>query len=61
MAALILSPYSDNLANELWWTSVGGRDQEVFELLQFGAPPNSDYYTRKHNGYTPLHMTCINH
>ncbi len=58
-AALILSPHSDNLAKQLWWASIGGRDQEVLELLQRGAPPNSDYYTREHNGWTPLHMACI--
>ncbi len=58
MAALILSPHSDNLAEQLYWASGGGRDQEVLKLLQRGAPPNSDYYTRVHNGDTPLHMAC---
>ncbi len=60
MAALILSPHSDNLAKQLYWASRDGRDQEVLELLQRGAPPNSDYYTREHNGHTPLHRACIN-
>ncbi len=55
MAALILSPHSDNLAHELYWASWNGRDQEVLELLQRGAPPNSDYYNREHGRRTPLH------
>ncbi len=60
MVALILSPHSYNLAKQLWWASRDGRDQEVLELLQGGAPPNnSDYYTEQH-GYTPLHMACAN-
>ena len=61
MAALILSPHSDNLAIQLHWASVCGRDQEVLELLQRGAPPsNSDYYTREQQyGYTPLHKACV--
>ncbi len=58
MAALILSPHSDNLDDKLYWASRYGRDQEVLELLQRGAPPNSDYYTREHCGYTPLHRAC---
>ncbi len=59
MAALILSPHSDNLAKQLYWASSDGRDQEVLELLQRGAPPNnSDYYTREQYGYTPLHRAC---
>ena len=61
MAALILSPHSDNLAKQLYSASRNGRDQEVLELLQRGAPPNnSDYYTREHDGYTPLHWACAN-
>ncbi len=59
MAALILSPHSDNLAKQLFYASGSGRDRDVLELLQRGAPPNSDYYTREHNGYTPLHWACI--
>ncbi len=60
MAALILSPHSDNLAEQLYLASWNGRDQEVLELLQRGAPPNnSNYYTREHNGNTPLHMACV--
>ena len=58
MAALVLSPHSDYLARQLWWASRGGRDQEVLELLQRGVPPNSDYYTREKDGYTPLHRAC---
>ena len=58
MAALILSPHSDNLAHELYWASWNGRDQEVLELLQRGAPPNSDYYTKEQYGRTPLHQAC---
>ncbi len=58
MAALILSPNSDNLAKQLYWASYKGRDQEVLELLQRGAPPNSDYYTREQYGITPLHAAC---
>ncbi len=60
MAALILSPHSDNLAKQLYSASRNGRDQEVLELLQRGAPPNnSDYYTIvPQGGYTPLHMAC---
>ncbi len=61
MAALILSPHSDDLAKQLFQASHYGRDQEVLELLQRGVPPNSDYYTREHDGYTPLHMACANH
>ncbi len=63
MAALILSPHSDNLAKQLYWAiySSDGRDQEVLELLQRGAPPdNSDYYTTVQHGETPLHWACIN-
>ncbi len=60
MAALILSPHSDNLAKQLWRDSIGGRDREVLELLQRGAPPNSDYYTREWSGRTPLYMACVN-
>ncbi len=60
MAALILSPHSDDLAEQLYWASPHGRDQEVFELLQRGVLPNSDYYTREHRGNTPLHTACAN-
>ncbi len=55
MAALILSPHSDNLTKQLYQAS---HDQEVLELLQRGAPPNSDYYTREQYGFTPLHCAC---
>ena len=55
IAALILSPHSDDLAAKLYLAS---RDQEVLELLQRGAPPNSDYYTRENSGRTPLHWAC---
>ncbi len=58
MAALILSPHSDNLAHKLYYASKSSRDQEVLELLQRGAPPNSDYYTREQYGFTPLHTAC---
>ncbi len=59
MAALILSPHSDNLAKQLYWASRDGRDQEVLKLLQRGAPlNNSDYYTREQRGETPLHRAC---
>ncbi len=58
MAALILSPHSDYLAEQLYWAS---RDGHVLELLQRGVPPNnSDYYTRVHYGLTPLHRACAN-
>ncbi len=61
MAALILSPHSDDLAEKLYQASDDGRDQEVLELLQRGVPPNnSDYYTRVHYGCTPLHRACAN-
>ncbi len=63
MMAFILSPHSDNLAiaKQLYWASAGGRDHEVLELLQRGAPPNnSDYYTGEHDGWTPLHWACNN-
>ncbi len=61
MAALILSPHSDNLAKQLYQASRDGRDQEVLELLQRGAPPDSDYYTREQHGDTPLHKAaCAN-
>ncbi len=60
MAALILSLYSDNLAKQLYWATADGRDQQVLELLQRGAPPdNSDYYTREQDGYTPLHKAYV--
>ncbi len=55
IAALILSPHSDDLAAKLYLAS---RDQEVLELLQRGAPPNSDYYTKEQGGLTPLHNAC---
>ncbi len=59
MTALILSPHSDDLAEQLYRASEIGRDQKVLELLQRGAPPNnSDYYTREQDGYTPLHTVC---
>ncbi len=60
LSYLILSLHSDYLAEQLYWASVYGRDQEVLELLQRGAPLNSDYYTREHGGRTPLHKACIN-
>ncbi len=61
MAALILSPHSDDLAEQLYLASSYGRDQEVLELLQRGVPPNnSDYYTREQGGATPLHHACDN-
>ncbi len=65
MAALILSPHSDYLdylAKQLYLASKNpGRDQEVLELLQRGAPPNnSDYYTTVQHGDTPLHRACAN-
>ncbi len=41
MAALILSPHSDNLAKQLDQAISDGRDREVLELLQRGAPPNN--------------------
>ncbi len=60
MAELILSPHSDNLAKQLYSASNGGRDREVLELLQRGAPPNnSNYYTRVCDGDTPLHKACV--
>ena len=53
--------YSEDLAEQLYLASEDGRDQEVLELLERGAPPNnSDYYTREHYGYTPLHIACRN-
>ncbi len=58
MAALILSLHSDHLAEQLYWASRSGRDQEVLELLQRGVPPNSDYYTRVQRRNTPLHTAC---
>ena len=61
MAALILSPHSDDLARQLYYASFDGRDREVLDLLQRGAPPNSDYYTREHCGLTPLDMACAIH
>ncbi len=61
MAALILSPHSDHLAEQLYLASRHGHYQEVLELLQRGVPPNnSDYYTRAHVGLTPLHRACAN-
>ncbi len=56
----LISPYySNDLAEQLYWASWDGRDQEVLELLQRGAPPNnSDYYTRVCHGNTPLHRAC---
>ena len=58
MVALVLSPHSDNLFEQLWWACYNGHNQEVLELLQKGAPPNSDYYTRERDGRTPLHKAC---
>ncbi len=63
MAALILYLpiiYSDYLAEQLFLASWNGGDQKLLELLQRGAPPNSDYYTREHSGDTPLHRACAN-
>ncbi len=59
MAALILSPHSDYLAEQLYKASWNGCNREVLELLQRGAPPNSDYYTTVHGGLTPLHKACV--
>ncbi|XP_064387477.1 uncharacterized protein LOC135335830 isoform X4 [Halichondria panicea] len=50
---------SDNLAKQLYLASRDGCDQEVLELLQRGAPPDSiDCYTRWQGGYIPLHKAC---
>ncbi len=57
MAALILSPRSDDLAFQLYYASLRGRDQEVLELLRRGVPPNSDYPIEC-IGDTPLHVAC---
>ncbi len=51
--------FSDNLAKQLYWAK--SNDQEVLELLQRGAPPNSDYYTREQSGVSPLHKACAWH
>ncbi len=60
LKTMALSPLiSDNLAEKLYSASYNGCDQEVLELLQRGAPPNSDYYTRQHGRDTPLHVACI--
>ncbi len=54
-----ISPYySDDLAQQLWLANLDGHNQEVLVLLQRGAPPNSDHYTRQHHGVTPLHRAC---
>ncbi len=53
--AFILSPHSDNLAEQLYVATLYARGQKVLELLQRGAPPNSNYYTIEHGGRTPLH------
>ncbi len=55
-----LSPHhsDDEIASQLYWASWNGRDREVLELLQRGAPPNSDYYTRVQYGLTPLNRAC---
>ncbi len=58
MAALIFSLHSDYIAKQLYYASRDGLDQVVLELLQRGAPPDNDYYTRVHDGYTPLHPAC---
>ncbi|XP_064387526.1 uncharacterized protein LOC135335855 isoform X4 [Halichondria panicea] len=51
---------SDNLAEQLYWASSDGRDQEVLELLQKGAPPNNSHYYSEQGGGTPLHRACAN-
>ncbi|XP_064387632.1 uncharacterized protein LOC135335893 isoform X2 [Halichondria panicea] len=48
------------LAEKLYCASDGGCDKKVFELLQRGAPPNSEYYTRVKSGLTPLLLACAN-
>ncbi len=58
MHSSYLPIYSDYLAKELYQASWVGHDQKVLKLLQRGAPPNSDYYTRKCRGLTPLHRAC---
>ncbi len=58
MHTQIVFPYSEYLAEQLYSASYYGHDQAVLELLQRGAPPNSDYYTVEKRRHTPLHMAC---
>ncbi len=37
-----------------------GLHDQVEDLLKKGGNPNSEYYKRKHNGWTPLHEACSN-
>ena len=52
------SPHSDDLAEQLWQASYHGRHSEVLDLLQRGAPPDSDYYNKEHGGQSPLFAAC---
>ena len=49
---------SDDLSEQLWQASKDGCDNEVLRLLQRGAPPDSEYYQRAHEGQSPLHVSC---
>ncbi len=53
-----LPMHSDNLAEQLWLAILYDGQLLTIKLLQGGAPPNSDYYTRQHGGVTPLHRAC---
>ena len=50
----------DDLAYQLYLASANGQDGEVLDLLQRGAPPNSDYYSKalECKGRSPLHWAC---
>ena len=52
------SPHSYGLAEQLWLASHDGRHSEVLDLLQRGAPPDSEYYNKKPEGMSPLYAAC---
>lgn len=54
----IYSTSKEQLVERLYQASWHGNTGEVVDLLHKGADPNSLYYQRIHQGYTPLHRAC---
>ena len=55
----LLSPHSDDLAEQLYYAC--GHLYNITNIrwcLDEGVDPNHSWYSRKFNGYTPLHCAC---